>query len=331
MNLKLNDKLFFPKEVVCPVCEKSFTRYALKKNQFSISKRDTDYRPIYQGTINPRLFAVCVCPNCFYAGEDKFFCQVMTDDELRRKQFFASHKAQWEAQSRVRAAGSGQQIWKDLAAEKLKEISADELTILRKISPLLKRAAADVHARGIPYNELLRDGDFPAVIRSYELAAICYKARRANHRILGYTYLNGAWASRDTRDLVTDEKLKNDFKQLEMAYLKEAVSFLTITNKATGIDDAFMPDGTPIIKENMPQSRIFEVMFILAGAHRLLGNIAESDKFLEQIIFGSANAQGIMLWFVQQARDMKFSSKTSSESVPPVEDGDDDDDEESEG
>jgi uncharacterized protein (DUF2225 family) len=326
-SMALNDKLFFPKEVKCPVCEKTFVRYSLRKTQFSINKRDLDYRPIYMGNLNPRFFAVCVCPHCYYAGEDKFFCPLMSDDDRRRKQYFDTHKAQWEAQSRVRAASSGQQIWKDAASEKLKEMSPEELAILKRISPLLARSASDILAKGKPINELQRDGDLDVAIRSYELAAICYKARRANHRIMGYIYLNGAWTSRDARELTQDEQKKNDYQDFENAFMREAISFLTIANKATSIDDAFMPDGTKILKENLPQSRIFEIMYILAGANRMMGNTEESDKFLEQIIYGAQNAQGIILWFVNQAREMRHEViNTPTTEVPQDESPDEEDD-----
>ncbi|MBI3038668.1 DUF2225 domain-containing protein [bacterium] len=199
--MTVSDRSFFPKELVCPVCEKSFTRFNLNKARFSISKRDIDYRPIYLGSINPRFYAICVCPNCFYSGEDRFFCPHMSDDELRRKQFFEGHRAQWESKSRVRAASSGQQIWKDTAAEKLRTISSEEVNLLRKISPLLKKSAAGILLKDKPINELQKQGDLDVAVRSYELAAICYKGRNANHRILGYTYLNGAWASRDAAEM----------------------------------------------------------------------------------------------------------------------------------
>jgi len=313
----LNEKLFFPKEVVCPVCEKSFKRYALRKAQFSIAKRDIDYRPIYLGNINPRFFAVCVCPNCFYAAEDKYFCARMNEDDLRRKQYFDTHKAEWEAKSRVKAASTGQQIWKDQASEKLKELTPEELIILRKITPLLKKSAANIISKGKPYNELQKECDLEAAIRSYELAAICYKARRAIHRILGYTYLSGAWTSRDAFELEKDEKRKAEFKEFETAYLREAVAFLAIANKATNVEDSFNPDGTRILKENIPQTRIYEIMYILAGTNRLLGNIEDSNRFLEQIFYGNSNAQGIILWFVNQAREMR----QYDTPVTPAEDG----------
>lgn len=315
--MPLNDKLFFPKEIVCPICEKSFVRYTLRKSSFSIAKRDIDYRPIYIGAINPRLYAICVCPHCYFAGEDKYFCPSMKDDDLRRKALFASHKAQWEAKSRVKAAGSGQQIWKDLASEKLKEITPEEIAILKRITPLLQKVVSKFTCREKPINEQQKDGDTELAIRSYELAAICYKARRANHRILGYTYLSGAWAARDAREHSHDHAQRQEFLEFELAFMREAVNFLTITNKATSIDDTYMPDGTKILKENMPQSRIFEVMYILAGAHRILEEVEDSNKYLEQIIYGGSGAQGICLWFVQQARDLR-----QSDQVGPIEVGD---------
>lgn len=320
--MALNEKLFLPKDIVCPICEKEFTHYLLRKKQFSLDKRDIDYRPVYLGSINPRFFNVCVCPHCFFSAEDKFFCPQMSLEDMRRKQLLDSHKSQWEAASRVRAASSGQQIWKDGEAEKLRELTKANITILRQISPLLRKAAASIIEKGKPYNELRRDGDPEAAIRSWELAAICLKARRANHRLLGYTYLNGAWTARDSYESSTDSPQKNRFKAFEEAYLNEAVTFLGITNKATSIDDSFMPDGTKIPKENLPQSRVFEIMYILAGAYRLLNKVDESNHFLEQIIYGSQSAQGIILWFVNQAREMRQEASAQKNLPIPQEEPD---------
>ncbi len=314
--MALNDKLFLPKETICPICEKGFTRFILKKKQFSLDKRDIDYRPVYLGSINPRFFGICVCPHCYYAAEDKYFCPVMSADDLRKKQLLDSHKAQWEAASRVRAASSGQQIWKDAESEKLRELTPINVAILRKISPLLEKVAANISQKDKPVNELQKEGDLDVAVRSWELAAICYKARKTNHRILGYTYLNGAWAARDAAEAVTEDHLKERYKAFERAYLTEALSFLTITNKATSVEDAYMPDGTRIPKENIPQSRVFEIMYILAGAHRILGNISESNHYLEQIIYGSQNAQGIILWFVNQAREMRQEAADQGIGLP---------------
>lgn len=323
--MSLNDKLFLPKETVCPVCEKTFTRYLLRKKQFSLDKRDIDYRPVYLGSINPRFFNVCLCPHCYYAGEDKYFCPLMSIEDQRKKALLDTHRSQWDAASRVRAASSGQQIWKDAESEKLKELTPANIAILRKISPLLGKVAANLIAKDQPLNELQKEGDLDMVVRQWELAAICYKARKANHRILGYTYLNAAWTARDASEQAPDPEAKERFKAYEKAYLTEAASFLTITNMATSVEDAFMPDGTRIPKENIPQSRVFEIMYILAGVYRLLGKMEESNKYLEQIIYGSQNAQGIILWFVNQAREMR-QDETAQKNLPiPQEEPEEDD------
>lgn len=323
--MSLNDKLFLPKETVCPVCEKTFTRYLLRKKQFSLDKRDIDYRPVYLGSINPRFFNVCLCPHCYYAGEDKYFCPQMSIEDQRKKALLDTHRSQWDAASRVRAASSGQQIWKDAESEKLKELTPANIAILRKISPLLGKVAANLIAKDKPLNELQKEGDLDMAVRQWELAAICYKARKANHRILGYTYLNAAWTARDAAEQTSDAEAKERYKAYEKAYLTEAASFLTITNMATSVEDAFMPDGTRIPKENIPQSRVFEIMYILAGVYRLLGKMEESNKYLEQIIYGSQNAQGIILWFVNQAREMR-QDETAQKNLPiPQEEPEEDD------
>ena len=84
--MALNDKLFHPKDIVCPICGKTFTRYTLKKKQFSLNSRDIDYRPTYLGDVKPRFYSVCVCPKCFYAAEDKYFCPLMSAEEARQKE-----------------------------------------------------------------------------------------------------------------------------------------------------------------------------------------------------------------------------------------------------
>ncbi|MEW6709083.1 MAG: DUF2225 domain-containing protein [Candidatus Riflebacteria bacterium] len=324
--MSLNDKLFMPKETVCPICEKTFIRYLLKKKQFSLDKRDIDYRPTYLGSINPRFFNICVCPHCLYAGEDKYFCPLMNAEEARRKALLDTHRSQWDANNRVRAASSGQQIWKDVESEKLKELTPGNIAILRKISPLLSKVAANLLAKNQPLNELQKECDLDTVIRQWELAAICYKARKANHRILGYTYLNAAWTARDALQMATTPEDKERFAAYEKAYLTEAATFLTITNMATSVEDAFLPDGTRVPKENIPQSRVFEIMYILAGVYRLLGKMEESNKYLEQIIYGSQNAQGIILWFVNQAREMR-QDETAQKNLPIPQDEPEEEDE----
>ncbi|MGM0601142.1 MAG: hypothetical protein ACQETH_15135, partial [Candidatus Rifleibacteriota bacterium] len=67
------------------------------------------------------------------------------------------------------------------------------------------------------------------------------------------------------------------------------------------------------------QSRVFEIMYILAGAYRLLGKMELSNKYLEQIIYGSQNAQGAILWFVNQAREMR-QDETAQKNRQPYED-----------
>lgn len=313
--MALDEKNFITKNIVCPICGTGFTRYALRKKQLSIENRDIDYRPSYQGKAKPRFYSVCVCPSCFYAAEDKYFCPKMTAEEARKKALLESHRSEWESANRIRAVANGQVIWKDNESEKLKELSPMHVSILKQIKPLLARITTELTKKNKPINILQKEGDFDTAIRSWELAAICYKARRANHRILGYTYLQAAWTARDAFEETTDQELKKRYKAFEEAYLKEAISFLTITNLATGIEVSYMPDGTRIQKEDIPQSRVFEIMYILAGAHRILGNDKESNKFLEQIIYGANNPSGIVAWFVNQAREMRLNNKALTKTA----------------
>ena len=54
-------------------------------------------------------------------------------------------------------------------------------------------------------------------------------------------------------------------------------------------------------------------MYIIAGANRMLGNIPESNKILEQIIYGSKDAQGAILWFINKAKDMRYEEIESTD------------------
>ena len=51
--MALNEKLFIPKNIACPICGTTFTRYNLRKKQFSLNKRDIDYRPTHLDSITP--------------------------------------------------------------------------------------------------------------------------------------------------------------------------------------------------------------------------------------------------------------------------------------
>lgn len=195
---------------------------------------------------------------------------------------------------------------------------------MRQVKPLLERVSATIASKGKAFNILQKEGDLEAGIRAWELNAICSKVRRANHRLLGYTYLNAAWTARDAYELTQIPGEKEKFKAFEKAYLTEAVSFLTIANLATSVEDNFMPDGTRITKENIPENRVFEIMYILAGANRLLGKVEESNRFLSQIITGGKGAQGIILWFVNQAKDMRH--ETALQNLPVPEDEPEDED-----
>ena len=108
-----DDKNFLPKNIICPVCDTPFTRYNLRKKQFSIENRDIDYRPTYLGPVKPRFYSVCVCPNCYYSAEDKYFCSKMTAEEARKFALLESRRSEWESAARIKAVSNGQMIWKD--------------------------------------------------------------------------------------------------------------------------------------------------------------------------------------------------------------------------
>ncbi|MBI3038669.1 hypothetical protein HYY75_06430 [bacterium] len=104
-------------------------------------------------------------------------------------------------------------------------------------------------------------------------------------------------------------------------------SFFEITNKANSFDENFSADGSKIPKENIPQTRIFEILYIMAGAYRLLGDFEKSNKFLEQIMFGGvSNAQGLVLWFIHQAKEMRQEKDISHFSSQPGDIPQEDDD-----
>lgn len=72
MNKNGNESSIYDKEVVCPVCDTSFTVTRVKSRTFKVASRDSDFCTHYEGT-NPLLYEVWVCENCGYASlEDSF-------------------------------------------------------------------------------------------------------------------------------------------------------------------------------------------------------------------------------------------------------------------
>ena len=65
----------FPKEFHCPVCDKSFFDFVLKKSKLRTISVDTDYRTVYKD-INPNYYEVLFCTHCGYASLSSYFDKI---------------------------------------------------------------------------------------------------------------------------------------------------------------------------------------------------------------------------------------------------------------
>lgn len=72
--------------VTCPACKKKFDAQYVEKDTIPIIFQDTDFMKSYK-RINPELYAIYVCPQCFYAAFREDFLNIpwVVIDELNKK------------------------------------------------------------------------------------------------------------------------------------------------------------------------------------------------------------------------------------------------------
>ena len=62
----------FPKTFICPVCDKAFTDFVVRKSKLRAITVETDFMTHYK-VINPNHYEVMFCTNCGYAALSNYF------------------------------------------------------------------------------------------------------------------------------------------------------------------------------------------------------------------------------------------------------------------
>ncbi|MDI6786664.1 MAG: DUF2225 domain-containing protein [bacterium] len=70
----------------CPVCRKKFDVEYVEKDDSAVIFKDSDFMESYKG-VNPELYAIYVCPKCFYAAFREDFLNIpwVVADELNKR------------------------------------------------------------------------------------------------------------------------------------------------------------------------------------------------------------------------------------------------------
>jgi len=66
----------FTKEFECPICEKKFVDFVLKKSKLRTLKVETDFRTIYKD-IDPNFYEILFCTHCGYAALHTHFDKII--------------------------------------------------------------------------------------------------------------------------------------------------------------------------------------------------------------------------------------------------------------
>lgn len=69
------NQLVYDKRICCPVCGTDFTAKKVRTGKLKSMNLDSDLRMHYEG-INPLLYSVIICPECFYANLSEDFAHI---------------------------------------------------------------------------------------------------------------------------------------------------------------------------------------------------------------------------------------------------------------
>ena len=83
---KLQDAIW-QKNVYCPVCATEFNTYNYKSKSFPVLRKESDFHEIYE-YLNPLVFDIWVCPECFYAAKKDDFNTL----DMKETKIIASEK-----------------------------------------------------------------------------------------------------------------------------------------------------------------------------------------------------------------------------------------------
>ena len=70
----------YPKNVICPVCNREFIDFLVRRSKLRQVGRDTDFRMHYKD-IDPNLYEVMLCTNCGYAALESQFNKILSKQQ----------------------------------------------------------------------------------------------------------------------------------------------------------------------------------------------------------------------------------------------------------
>ena len=82
----------YTKTINCPVCNKEFIDFLVRKSKLRAINMDTDFRPHYK-TIDPNHYEVIHCSNCGYTALNNYFSRLTSrQQEMIQEKITPNHK-----------------------------------------------------------------------------------------------------------------------------------------------------------------------------------------------------------------------------------------------
>lgn len=78
-------KFLFDKRISCPICEKDFSIYQIRRSKLKLIENRRDFRKVYEG-FDESWYDIWVCPHCHYANFHYEFFKVSGLQKLNLKQ-----------------------------------------------------------------------------------------------------------------------------------------------------------------------------------------------------------------------------------------------------
>jgi hypothetical protein len=78
--------LLYPRKITCPVCEKEFTDFGVRKTKLRVIKMDSDFYTQYH-VVDPNHYEVNLCYHCGYAAIQAYFEKVTEKQQDLIKKF----------------------------------------------------------------------------------------------------------------------------------------------------------------------------------------------------------------------------------------------------
>ncbi len=88
----MNEKMYYEKNVICPICNGSFSLLKIRKSALRVVKTDDDFCNYYSH-VNPIYYYVSICPHCYYAAPEIIFDKISYLEKKRLKPALQAFKS----------------------------------------------------------------------------------------------------------------------------------------------------------------------------------------------------------------------------------------------